>query len=160
MCCTDGSRWPLYYTDRTPTWNTCLQCAYKIPRERNILPQEMFKSNVSNFQENRDYTAFSRIPHVIAYQHTLMGHHKIQRMGTTASVVTHVSMFFLLNTSCTSFALYVNFVFLLLYRIAASLVYYGLSLYSVSFAGNKYFNFFLLSLVEIPAPIVAYITTE
>ncbi|XP_071495942.1 organic cation transporter protein-like [Diadema antillarum] len=35
--------------------------------------------------------------------------------------------------------------------LMCSLVYYGLSLYSSSLAGDKYLNFFLLGLVEIPA---------
>ncbi|XP_072034282.1 organic cation transporter protein-like [Amphiura filiformis] len=39
-----------------------------------------------------------------------------------------------------------------------SMVYYGLSLYSSSLAGNKYLNFFLIGLVEIPAYIVIAFT--
>ncbi|XP_072013646.1 organic cation transporter protein-like [Amphiura filiformis] len=43
---------------------------------------------------------------------------------------------------------------------ANSIVYYGLSLDSSHLAGNKYLNFFLLGLVEIPAYICAYISME
>ncbi|XP_072035610.1 organic cation transporter protein-like [Amphiura filiformis] len=38
--------------------------------------------------------------------------------------------------------------------VVNSVVYFGLSLYSAKLAGNKYFNFFLLGLVEIPAFLI------
>ncbi|XP_038050998.1 organic cation transporter protein-like [Patiria miniata] len=39
-----------------------------------------------------------------------------------------------------------------------SMVYYGVSLYSSNLAGDKYFNFFLIAMVEIPAYIVVTFT--
>ena len=46
------------------------------------------------------------------------------------------------------------------FSFANSIVYYGLALDSSNLAGNKYLNFFLLGLVEIPAYILAYFTME
>ena len=40
-------------------------------------------------------------------------------------------------------------------RCVSSLVYYGLSLSTGSLAGNRYLNFFLSGIVEIPAYLVA-----
>ncbi|XP_022095297.1 organic cation transporter protein-like [Acanthaster planci] len=39
-----------------------------------------------------------------------------------------------------------------------SMVYYGVSLYSSNLAGDKYFNFFLIALVEIPAYVLTSFT--
>lgn len=50
---------------------------------------------------------------------------------------------------------------ILLYNFAINaLVYFGLSLNSVSLSGNKYFNFILVSLVEIPGYYLGYIAIE
>ncbi|XP_072049785.1 organic cation transporter protein-like [Amphiura filiformis] len=53
-----------------------------------------------------------------------------------------------------------NTLILTLDWLAASITYYGLSLNATNLAGNMYLNFFLLSLVEIPAYIMAYFTME
>lgn len=39
-------------------------------------------------------------------------------------------------------------------------VYYGLSLNSVAFAGDKYINFVLVAVVEIPAYCLAWVLTD
>ncbi|XP_026471833.1 organic cation transporter protein-like isoform X2 [Ctenocephalides felis] len=39
-------------------------------------------------------------------------------------------------------------------------VFYGLSLNSVAIAGNKYLNFILVSLIEVPAHVVTYILSD
>uniref|UniRef100_A0A1B6D578 Major facilitator superfamily (MFS) profile domain-containing protein n=1 Tax=Clastoptera arizonana TaxID=38151 RepID=A0A1B6D578_9HEMI len=44
--------------------------------------------------------------------------------------------------------------------MANTLVYYGLSLNSISVGGNRYYNFILVSLVEIPAYVITMIFTE
>ncbi|XP_033637857.1 organic cation transporter protein-like [Asterias rubens] len=46
----------------------------------------------------------------------------------------------------------------LCYRFVNSMVYYGVSLYSSNLAGDKYLNFFLLSVVEIPGYVVTMFT--
>jgi OCT family organic cation transporter-like MFS transporter 4/5 len=52
-------------------------------------------------------------------------------------------------------------IFILLYNFAINaLVYFGLSLNSVSLSGNKYFNFVLVSIVEIPGYYVGYVAIE
>ncbi|KAG5671643.1 hypothetical protein PVAND_001834 [Polypedilum vanderplanki] len=52
-------------------------------------------------------------------------------------------------------------VIILLYNFAVNaLVYFGLSLNSVSLSGNKYLNFILVSLVEIPGYYLGYISIE
>jgi OCT family organic cation transporter-like MFS transporter 4/5 len=52
-------------------------------------------------------------------------------------------------------------ILILLYNMAINaLVYFGLSLNSVSLSGNKYFNFVLVSLVEIPGYYLGYIAIE
>ncbi len=59
----------------------------------------------------------------------------------------------------TAFGIY-NLFYFLRTRFAASAAYYGLSLNAASLAGNKYLNFFLLGLVEIPAYVFAYFSME
>lgn len=50
---------------------------------------------------------------------------------------------------------------ILLYNFAINaLVYFGLSLNSVSLSGNKYFNFILVSIVEIPGYYIGYLIIE
>lgn len=50
---------------------------------------------------------------------------------------------------------------ILLYNFAINaLVYFGLSLNSVTLSGNKYFNFILVSIVEIPGYYLGYIIIE
>jgi MFS transporter, OCT family, solute carrier family 22 (organic cation transporter), member 4/5 len=50
---------------------------------------------------------------------------------------------------------------ILLYNFAINaLVYFGLSLNSVTLSGNKYFNFILVSLVEIPGYGLGYVVIE
>jgi MFS transporter, OCT family, solute carrier family 22 (organic cation transporter), member 4/5 len=50
---------------------------------------------------------------------------------------------------------------ILLYNFAINaLVYFGLSLNSVSLSGDKYFNFVLVSLVEIPGYYLGYVAIE
>lgn len=52
-------------------------------------------------------------------------------------------------------------ILILLYNFAINaLVYFGLSLNSVGLSGNKYFNFILVSLVEIPGYYLGYIAIE
>lgn len=52
-------------------------------------------------------------------------------------------------------------IFILLYNFAINaLVYFGLSLNSVTLSGNKYFNFILVSLVEIPGYGLGYLIIE
>lgn len=52
-------------------------------------------------------------------------------------------------------------ILILLYNFAVNaLVYFGLSLNSVSLNGDKYFNFILVSLVEIPGYYLGYIAIE
>lgn len=46
------------------------------------------------------------------------------------------------------------------YRFAVNLVYYGISINSVELVGNKYMNFILTSLVEVPAVIFAVIMLD
>jgi MFS transporter, OCT family, solute carrier family 22 (organic cation transporter), member 4/5 len=50
---------------------------------------------------------------------------------------------------------------ILLYNFAINaLVYFGLSLNSVSLSGNKYFNFILVSIVEIPGYYLGFVSIE
>lgn len=50
---------------------------------------------------------------------------------------------------------------ILLYNFAINaLIYFGLSLNSVSLSGNKFFNFVLVALVEIPGYYLGYIAIE
>lgn len=52
-------------------------------------------------------------------------------------------------------------ILILLYNFAINaLVYFGLSLNSVSLSGNKYFNFVLVSLVEIPGYYLGLVTID
>ncbi|CRK90273.1 CLUMA_CG003984, isoform A [Clunio marinus] len=52
-------------------------------------------------------------------------------------------------------------ILILLYNFAVNaLIYFGLSLNSVSLSGNKYFNFVLVSLVEIPGYYVGLLAIE
>lgn len=52
-------------------------------------------------------------------------------------------------------------ILILLYNFAINaLVYFGLSLNSVTLSGNKFFNFILVALVEIPGYYFAYIAIE
>ncbi|KAL7044557.1 hypothetical protein ACKWTF_001963 [Chironomus riparius] len=52
-------------------------------------------------------------------------------------------------------------IIILLYNFAINaLVYFGLSLNSVTLSGNKYFNFILVSIVEIPGYYFGYIIIE
>lgn len=44
--------------------------------------------------------------------------------------------------------------------VSATLIYYGLSINSVSLGGNKYFNFMLMSAVEIPGFILSVMTLD
>ncbi|CAH1388549.1 unnamed protein product [Nezara viridula] len=44
--------------------------------------------------------------------------------------------------------------------ITHTFVFYGLSLSSVAIAGNKYFNFILVSFIEIPAYIITWLTID
>ena len=46
------------------------------------------------------------------------------------------------------------------FRLANNLVYIALTLTLTSLAGSRYLNFFLYSLVEIPAYIVCWIAME
>lgn len=50
--------------------------------------------------------------------------------------------------------------FLYLYRIASTLIYYGLTINSADIAGNKYLNFALASFIEIPSCILYWLITE
>jgi len=45
---------------------------------------------------------------------------------------------------------------LVVYRMAISLVYYGLTLSAGELAGNRYINIFLSGLVEMPAYLVFF----
>ncbi|CAO1418733.1 unnamed protein product [Diamesa serratosioi] len=52
-------------------------------------------------------------------------------------------------------------ILILLYNfIINALVYYGLSLNSVSLSGNKYFNFILVSLIELPGYYLGFVAME
>lgn len=52
-------------------------------------------------------------------------------------------------------------ILILLYNFAINaLVYFGLSLNSVSLSGNRYFNFILVSIVEIPGYYVGFVAIE
>ncbi|XP_066993627.2 solute carrier family 22 member 2 [Anabrus simplex] len=44
--------------------------------------------------------------------------------------------------------------------MANTFVYYGLSLFSVAIGGNKYLNFILVSLIELPAYVLMYFLTD
>lgn len=46
------------------------------------------------------------------------------------------------------------------FRITITLVYYGLSLTSVEFNGNKYLNFMLVNAVEVPAFLTSWYFME
>lgn len=46
------------------------------------------------------------------------------------------------------------------FRITHTFVFYGLSLNSVSIAGNRYLNFILVSFIEIPAYFIAWRSIE
>lgn len=46
------------------------------------------------------------------------------------------------------------------HRFAVNLVYYGISINSVELVGNKFTNFILSSLVEVPAIILAVIMLD
>jgi len=43
------------------------------------------------------------------------------------------------------------------FRGTNTLVYYGLSLYSISLSGNVYYNFIFGSLIEIPGTTIAWV---
>lgn len=47
---------------------------------------------------------------------------------------------------------------LLIFRASNAFIFYGLSLNSTSFSGNKYLNFILICLVEIPGYTFSWIT--
>lgn len=42
------------------------------------------------------------------------------------------------------------------FRFTNGFVYYGISIHAVSLAGNKYVNFILISLAEVPAIVITY----
>ncbi|CAO1419531.1 unnamed protein product [Diamesa tonsa] len=55
----------------------------------------------------------------------------------------------------------INRILILFYNfIINALVYFGLSLNSVSLSGNKYFNFILVSLIELPGYYLGFIAME
>lgn len=49
---------------------------------------------------------------------------------------------------------------IVLRRISITLVYYGLSISATNIAGDKYLNFILVSLIEIPACILYWLVME
>ncbi|XP_071798000.1 organic cation transporter protein-like [Asterias amurensis] len=57
-----------------------------------------------------------------------------------------------------SWIVFKNLVIMSLSWFVNSMVYYGVSLYSSNLAGDKYLNFFLLSVVEIPGYVVTMFT--
>lgn len=46
------------------------------------------------------------------------------------------------------------------FRTTITLVYYGLSLTSVEFSGNKYLNFMLVNIIEVPAFLTSWYFME
>lgn len=72
---------------------------------------------------------------------------KAQNISPIREIFQHPS--FLLRVANCSFCWLTN-----------TFVYYGLTLNSVSISGNKYVNFMLLSLIEIPGFAVTYVLSE
>lgn len=70
----------------------------------------------------------------------------------------HVAPFYVLLTS--EFTKIIIIITVTPYRTSITLVYYGLSINSTDFAGDKYLNFALVSLVEIPACLLNWMVME